>query len=103
MTSQTRPGGRRRPEAGAGRLGHQPNTQIVRGQLELLPNEYIKVKRGEVHGDVDVRGQARGVVNDGGLGAEEMPAGAQRAEHATEVRQQLSDRRARRRHRRRGR
>jgi thioredoxin reductase (NADPH) len=27
-------------------IGHQPNTQIVRGQLELLPNEYIKVKPG---------------------------------------------------------
>jgi thioredoxin reductase (NADPH) len=27
-------------------IGHQPNTQIVRGQIELLPNEYIKVKPG---------------------------------------------------------
>src|SRR3970282_2645826 len=27
-------------------IGHQPNTQLVRGQLELLPNEYIKVKPG---------------------------------------------------------
>ena len=27
-------------------IGHQPNTQIFRGQLELLPNEYVKVKAG---------------------------------------------------------
>ncbi len=27
-------------------IGHQPNTQLFRGQLELLPNEYIKVKPG---------------------------------------------------------
>ena len=27
-------------------IGHQPNTQLVRGQLELLPNDYIKVKPG---------------------------------------------------------
>jgi thioredoxin reductase (NADPH) len=27
-------------------IGHQPNTQIFRGQLELLPNDYIKVKPG---------------------------------------------------------
>src|SRR5437764_578666 len=27
-------------------IGHQPNTQIFRGQVELLPNEYIKVKPG---------------------------------------------------------
>ncbi|MBI4627472.1 MAG: thioredoxin-disulfide reductase [Candidatus Rokubacteria bacterium] len=27
-------------------IGHQPNTQIFRGQLELLPNGYIKVKPG---------------------------------------------------------
>jgi thioredoxin reductase (NADPH) len=27
-------------------IGHLPNTQIVRGQLELLPNDYIKVKPG---------------------------------------------------------
>ncbi len=24
-------------------IGHQPNTQLFRGQIELLPNEYIKV------------------------------------------------------------
>ena len=59
--------------------------------------------RGDVHGDVDVRGQACGAVNDGSLGAEEVPPSAQRVERATEVRQQLSDRRAGRRHRRRGR
>ncbi|MBI2016876.1 MAG: thioredoxin-disulfide reductase [Candidatus Rokubacteria bacterium] len=27
-------------------IGHQPNTQIFRGQIELLPNGYIKVKPG---------------------------------------------------------
>lgn len=27
-------------------IGHEPNTQIVRGQVELLPNGYIKVKAG---------------------------------------------------------
>jgi thioredoxin reductase (NADPH) len=27
-------------------IGHQPNTAIFRGQLELLPNDYIKVKPG---------------------------------------------------------
>ena len=27
-------------------IGHQPNTQIFRGQVELLPNEYIKVVPG---------------------------------------------------------
>ena len=27
-------------------IGHQPNTQIFRGQVELLPNDYIKVRPG---------------------------------------------------------
>jgi len=27
-------------------IGHQPNTQIFRGQIELLPNDYVKVKAG---------------------------------------------------------
>jgi thioredoxin reductase (NADPH) len=27
-------------------IGHRPNTEIVRGQIELLPNDYIKVKPG---------------------------------------------------------
>jgi thioredoxin reductase (NADPH) len=27
-------------------IGHQPNTQIFRGQLELLPNGYVKVEPG---------------------------------------------------------
>jgi thioredoxin reductase (NADPH) len=27
-------------------IGHQPNTEIFRGQVELLPNGYIKVKPG---------------------------------------------------------
>src|SRR5438309_5658142 len=27
-------------------IGHQPNTQIFRGQVEILPNEYIKVVPG---------------------------------------------------------
>jgi thioredoxin reductase (NADPH) len=27
-------------------IGHQPNTQLFRGQVELLPNDYIKVKPG---------------------------------------------------------
>ncbi len=27
-------------------IGHQPNTALFRGQLELLPNDYIKVKPG---------------------------------------------------------
>jgi thioredoxin reductase (NADPH) len=27
-------------------IGHKPNTEIVRGQVELLPNDYIKVKPG---------------------------------------------------------
>ena len=27
-------------------IGHQPNTAIFKGQVELLPNEYIKVKPG---------------------------------------------------------
>jgi thioredoxin reductase (NADPH) len=27
-------------------IGHEPNTQIFRGQIELLPNGYVKVKAG---------------------------------------------------------
>jgi len=27
-------------------IGHQPNTQLFRGQIELLPNEYVKVVPG---------------------------------------------------------
>jgi thioredoxin reductase (NADPH) len=27
-------------------IGHQPNTQVFRGQVELLPNDYIKVTAG---------------------------------------------------------
>ena len=27
-------------------IGHQPNTQLFRGQIELLPNEYVKVTPG---------------------------------------------------------
>ncbi len=27
-------------------IGHQPNTQIFKGQVELLPNDYIKVVPG---------------------------------------------------------
>jgi thioredoxin reductase (NADPH) len=27
-------------------IGHQPNTELFRGQIELLPNDYIKVKPG---------------------------------------------------------
>jgi len=27
-------------------IGHQPNTEIFRGQLELLPNDYVKVEPG---------------------------------------------------------
>jgi thioredoxin reductase (NADPH) len=27
-------------------IGHQPNTQIFRGQVELLPNEYVRVEPG---------------------------------------------------------
>jgi thioredoxin reductase (NADPH) len=27
-------------------IGHEPNTQIFRGQIELLPNGYIKVEPG---------------------------------------------------------
>jgi thioredoxin reductase (NADPH) len=27
-------------------IGHQPNTEIFRGQIELLPNEYVKVTPG---------------------------------------------------------
>ena len=27
-------------------IGHQPNTALFRGQLELLPNEYVKVRPG---------------------------------------------------------
>ena len=27
-------------------IGHQPNTQLFHGQIELLPNQYIKVKPG---------------------------------------------------------
>src|SRR2546425_817780 len=27
-------------------IGHQPNTQIFRGQIELLPNDYVKVEAG---------------------------------------------------------
>src|SRR2546428_7694880 len=27
-------------------IGHEPNTQLFRGQIELLPNDYIKVKPG---------------------------------------------------------
>jgi len=27
-------------------IGHQPNTQIFRGQIDLLPNGYVKVEPG---------------------------------------------------------
>lgn len=27
-------------------IGHQPNTAVFKGQLELLPNEYVKIKPG---------------------------------------------------------
>src|SRR5438128_6987666 len=27
-------------------IGHQPNTEVFRGQLELLPNDYVKVEPG---------------------------------------------------------
>jgi thioredoxin reductase (NADPH) len=27
-------------------IGHQPNTQIFRGQIDLMPNDYVKVKAG---------------------------------------------------------
>src|SRR5438445_5379617 len=35
-------------------IGHQPNTEIFRGQGELLPNDYIKVKPGTT--ETSVRG-----------------------------------------------
>src|SRR6266566_1168080 len=35
-------------------IGHQPNTEIFRGQVELLPNDYIKVKPGTT--ETSVRG-----------------------------------------------
>ncbi len=34
-------------------IGHQPNTQIFRGQIELLPNEYVKVKPATTQTSVD--------------------------------------------------
>lgn len=44
-------------------IGHQPNTEIFRGQLELLPNDYIKVKPGT--SETSVRGVfAAGDVQD---------------------------------------
>ncbi len=33
-------------------IGHQPNTEIFRGQVELLPNDYIKVKPGSTETSV---------------------------------------------------
>jgi thioredoxin reductase (NADPH) len=33
-------------------IGHEPNTQIFRGQVELLPNDYIKVKPGSTETSV---------------------------------------------------
>jgi thioredoxin reductase (NADPH) len=33
-------------------IGHEPNTQIFRGQLELLPNEYVKVEPGSTRTSV---------------------------------------------------
>ncbi|MGH7344744.1 MAG: FAD-dependent oxidoreductase, partial [Candidatus Rokuibacteriota bacterium] len=33
-------------------IGHQPNTQLFRGQVELLPNDYIKVKPGSTETSV---------------------------------------------------
>ncbi len=39
-------------------IGHQPNTQIFRGQVELLPNEYIKVKPGTTETSVAGHGFA---------------------------------------------
>jgi thioredoxin reductase (NADPH) len=44
-------------------IGHQPNTEIFRGQVELLPNDYIKVKPGTT--ETSVRGVfAAGDVQD---------------------------------------
>ena len=33
-------------------IGHQPNTQLFKGQLELLPNDYIKVVPGTIRTSV---------------------------------------------------
>jgi len=33
-------------------IGHEPNTQIFRGQIELLPNGYVKVKTGTTQTNV---------------------------------------------------
>jgi thioredoxin reductase (NADPH) len=33
-------------------IGHQPNTEIFRGQLELLPNDYVKVEPGSTQTSV---------------------------------------------------
>ena len=33
-------------------IGHQPNTAIFKGQIDLHPNEYVKVEAGD---DADLR------------------------------------------------
>src|SRR5205807_741677 len=47
-------------------IGHEPNTQIFRGQIELLPNGYIKVEPGTTKTSVPgvIAGQAAGAIPD---------------------------------------
>ena len=33
-------------------IGHEPNTAVFRGQVELLPNGYVKVQPGSTHTSV---------------------------------------------------
>jgi len=42
-------------------IGHQPNTALFKGQLELYPNEYIKVKPGTTRTSVPSWFAARNV------------------------------------------
>jgi hypothetical protein len=60
-------------------------------------------ERGDIHGHVDVGGEARDAVKDGGLGSEKIPAKAEGGEGAVKVREELSEGRDRRRHAQRGR
>jgi len=61
--------------ASSSAIGHRPNTEIVRGQVDLLPNDYVKVRPGD---DADVG--ARCLRRRGRPGSR-LPAGGDRRRH----------------------